>query len=368
MSRSQRLILLVSLFVLSACSQNPTSTSEAMPSATFTPFVAGTQTALAASLASPTPWVAGTETALAVSSYTPVPIASLTPLPTISFANTPLPTPATPVSRPMPGALGRTPQVPSGLTFDQINPIFYGKAFLGATFGDNWLYPDEVYALLGIPQVYDFYDQNFQPFRATAVVPEPRRVGAHQCGFWDIEFVDQGGGDGSPVLGVKPGQSVIFRPVVNIAQDSGLYEPYLQEWLLLQDIQSPELGIKKVLRVDLEGDAVDEVILVATNIEDSMGGLHEAGAGKYSVVLMRKVIGVQVYTAPLVADIYYNTDPEMEYPIIYDVDHLYDLNGDGNLEIILSGRWREGRGLFVHEVHGLNAVKVLDLPCGWDPR
>jgi hypothetical protein len=254
------------------------------------------------------------------------------------------------------------------LTFDQINPIFYGKAFLGATSGGNWLYPDEVYALLGSPQVYDFYDQNFQPFRATAVVPEPRRWGAHQCGFWNIEFVDQGIGDVTPVLGVKPGQSVIFRPVENIVPENELYEQYLQEWLLLQDIQSPELGIKKILKVDLEGDAVDEVILVATNIEDSMGGLHMAGAGKYSVVLMRKVIGAQVHTVPLVADIYYNTSPGINYPIIYDVDHIYDLNGDGTLEIILSGRWWEGWGLFVHEVHGLNAVKVLDLPCGWDPR
>lgn len=174
--------------------------------------------------------------------------------------------------------------------------------------------------------------------------------------------MDEGIGDGSPVLGVKPGQSVIFRPVENIAQDSGLYEQYLQEWLVLQGVPSPELGVMKVLRVDLEGDAADEVILVATNIEDSMGGLHMAGAGKYSVVLMRKVIGAQVYTVPLVADIYYNTAPWMNYPIIYD------LNGDGNLEIILSGRWWEGGGLFVHEVHGLNAVKVLDLICGWDPR
>jgi hypothetical protein len=124
------------------------------------------------------------------------------------------------------------------------------------------------------------------------------------------------------------------------------------------------LGIKNILLVDLEGDAVDEVILVATNISDSMGDLHMAGAGKYSVVLMRKVIGAQVYTVPLVADIYYNTPPSMNYPIIYGVDHIYDLNGDGKLEIILSGRWWEGGGLFVHEMHGLHAARVLDLRCG----
>jgi len=34
------------------------------------------------------------------------------------------------------------------------------------------------------------------------------------------------------------------------------------------------------------------------------------------------------------------------------------------LEIILSGQWWEGGGLFVHEVHGLYPVRVLDLRCG----
>ena len=351
MSRFQRLILVIVLFAFSACSQNSvieSETSVPAPAETATPYTAGTQTAQAFPSSIPL-------------SATPI------SLPTLSFnlpANTALPTvalPGTPVLQP---TLGRMPQVASELTFDQINPIFYGKSLLGATFGGNWLYPREVYSLLGNAQVYDFYDQSFQPFRATAVVSEPRLGGAGQCDLLDVKFVDQGIADVSPVLGVKPGQSVIFRPVENIAQDSGLYEQYLQEWLLLQDIQSPVLGIKNILRVDLEGDSVDEVILVATNISDSMGDLHMAGAGKYSVVLMRKVIGAQVYTVPLAADIYYNTVPWMEYPIIYDVDHIYDLNGDGKLEIILSGRWWEGGGLFVHEVHGLNVSRVLDLHCG----
>lgn len=350
MSCFQRLILVIVLFALSACSQNS--------------VIESAETA--------TPLMAGTETAQAFPSSIPL-SATQDPrsLPTFSFLNTPLPTftplplPVTPVVQP---TLERSPQVPSGLTFDQINPIIYGKAFLGATFGGNWLYPDQVYSLLGSPQVYDFYDQNFQPFQATAVVPEPRRQGAYQCSFWNVNFVDQGIGDISPVLGVKPGQSVIFRPVENIAQDSGLYKQYLQEWLVLQGVPSPELGIRKVLRVDLEGDAVDEVILVATNIEDSMGGLHMSAAGKYSVVLLRKVIGAQVYTVPVVADIYYTTALQMDYPIIYDVDHIYDLNGDGKLEIILSGQWWEGGGLFIHEVHGLNAPRVLGLPCGGVPR
>lgn len=345
MSCFQRLMLVIVSFAFSACSQNS--------------VIESAETA--------TPYTAGTETAQAFPSSIPL---SATPmsLPTISFANTalptftPLPLPGTAVVQPTPGTMPQGP--PSELTFDQINPIFYGKSLLGATFGGNWFYPREVYSLLGNPQVYDFYDQNFQPFQATAVVSEPPPGGAYQCGWLGVKFVDQEIDSVSPVLGVKPGQSVIFRPVQNIAQDSGLYEQYLQEWLLLQGVQSPELGIKNILLVDLEGDAVDEVILVATNISDSMGDLHMAGAGKYSVVLMRKVIGAQVYTVPLVADIYYNTPPLMNYPIIYDVDHIYDLNGDGKLEIILSGQWWEGGGLFVHEVHGLNVPRVLDLHCG----
>lgn len=343
MFRLQRLTMVIGLFAISACSPNPVVVSE---------------TSAPPSTKAVTPHIIETETAPT----------ALTPLPTFSFANTaipiftPLPLPVTPVVQP---TLEGPPKVPSESTFDQINPIVYGKSLIGATIGDIWLYPREVFSLLSNAQVYDFYDQNFQPFRATAVVLEPRPGGAYQCNFLPVEFVDQGLGDVSPVLGVKPGQSVIFRPVEKIANDSDLYEQYLQEWLLLQDVQSPELVIKSILRVDLEGDSVDEVIIAASNITNSLGDLHAVQAGKYSVVLMRKVVGAQVYTVPLVADIYYNTVPRMEYPIIYDVDHIYDLNGDGNLEIILSGQWWEGGGLFVLEMHGLRAVRVLSLNCGF---
>ena len=330
MSHVQRLVLVIALFASSACSQKPVE-----PFGTTVPAPAAS-----------TPNVSGSQAVTSTPKFLPTFVLPILASPT------PLPPP------------GREPQVPSELTFDQINPIFYGNSLLGATFGGNWLYPREVYSLLGSPQVYEFYDQNFQPFQATVVVSEPPPGGAGRCDLLGIKFVDQGPGDAAPVLGVKPGQSVVFRPVEVMVPDSELYEGYLQEWLVLQGVQSPELGIKNILRVDLEGDGVDEVILTATNISDSMGDLHLAGAGKYSVVLMRKVIGAQVHTVPLVADIYYNTPPLMNYPIIYDVDHIYDLNGDGKLEIILSGRWWEGHGLFVYEVHDLNTSKVLHLSCG----
>jgi hypothetical protein len=71
MSRVKKSFLIFVLsFSLVACTQTPI-VSIATP--TYTPYVGGTQTALAAELASPTPWIGGTETALAVEHASPTP-------------------------------------------------------------------------------------------------------------------------------------------------------------------------------------------------------------------------------------------------------------------------------------------------------
>lgn len=340
--RTVRLSILVCVLLLGACGVPAATTA-----VSATPGIPAIETF--------TPFAAGTETALAFASSTPVESDSIA-LPTLP--------PPTPLDLP---TVVKTPSVASELTFDLIAPILYGDyhqfILLGATYGGNWLYPVEVYPLLGDPHVYDFYDPAYQPFQTTALVPPPNLApGPGHCDYFDVQFVEQVTGGEPPHLGVKPGQPVLFRPIDVLEGDNDIYQQYLEEWLTLHGLQSPNVNITKTLWVDIEGDAVDEVIIVASNFKEPSG--HMAEAGDYSVVLMRKVIGAQVYTVPLAADIYYNEVPWLRFPVTYDVDQVYDLNGDGNLEIILSGRWWEGSGLFVYEVHGLNAAKVLHLTCG----
>jgi hypothetical protein len=115
--------------------------------------------------------------------------------------------------------------------------------------------------------------------------------------------------------------------------------------------------------VDLEGDGVDEVLLSASYFKEKFAFLTETGA--YSVVLLRKVVGNDTVTIPLVKDYYVSTNPEFEvsYPKTYTLADAVDLNGDGTLEVVVDVRRYEGGGAIVYRVDGQNVREVLRALC-----
>ncbi|MBV6392456.1 MAG: hypothetical protein KPEEDBHJ_01678 [Anaerolineales bacterium] len=252
----------------------------------------------------------------------------------------------------------------SPYTEDMISPIFYGSypnfLLLGATSFGRWIQPEEIYGLLYNDGIYDFYFLGEYRGTGSARIEEPVYFGPPgYCNYISPKLTGMGGSP--PTLGLKHGQPIALRPVEDIPVDTALYLDAAREWLLLQDVPNPTVNITRIVRTDLEGDGIDEVLLSASFFLEETG--HNVVAGDYSVVLMRKAIGGEVYTTPLIQDIYYEATPILKFPAIYYLDNVYDLNGDGRSEVIVTSRWWEGSGYFVYEIHGLNPLQVLKLSC-----
>lgn len=131
---------------------------------------------------------------------------------------------------------------------------------------------------------------------------------------------------------------------------------------LLQDngISNPEIVLTRILKIDLEGDGSDEVIISANRFAEKTG--HDVTAGDYSLVVLRKVSGNTVLTLPLVAN-YYLKAQKLAYPNQYTLATVLDLNGDGKMEIGVGITGWEKVGTLGYEVEG-NAVKnVLSMRC-----
>jgi hypothetical protein len=341
----------VLLFSLVACSQVPLAqtntptftpyvggTETALASLTPTPWFAGTETALAADLASPTPWVAGTETALAIPS--PIPAQdTLTPLPTIAFPT------ITPV--------GVT--IPDG-TF---SPVFFGKdSFLllgGFKLDQGWISAENAPTYVNSEAGFDFFSPNgsfrvpsspleFSPtcrnyfMRSPAVLPEP-------------------------MVGVASGWVSEKRATQELSADDPSYIQAVTEWFQSQGNSPADVRLTRILQVDIEGDGVDEVLLSASFFKDPSG--HMSETGDYSVVLMRRVIGNQVLTIPLVKDYYVSSVPggELSYPKTYTLVDALDLNQDGTLEVVIGVSHWEGGGAIVYRVDGQNVREVMRAIC-----
>lgn len=341
-------MVFVLLFGLIACSEGPVAPPAA--TLTFTPYIAETQTALAVGLASPTPWVAGTDTALA----------NLTPTPWIAGTETAL---AVTSSSPTPPAL---PTVdfsttatlpPPAFEAGTFSPVFYGSSsFLllgGFKQNQGWISAENAFAYVNDEAEYDFFNPRGSiKLRGSTLEFSP--ICRHH-------FMHSSAVLPEPMVGVAAGWVTGKRETRDLSTDDPSYIQALTEWFQSRDTQPGEILITRILQADLEGDGVNEVLLSATYFKDASG--HMTETGDYSVVLMRKVFRNDVLTVPLISEYYVSSAPELSYPRTYTLAEALDLNQDGTLEVVVDvSRW-EGGGAIVVRVDGQNAREVLRAIC-----
>ena len=340
------LMILVLLFSLIGCAQGPIAPSAA--TATFTPDVDGTLTAIAAGLASPTPWIPGTETALANLTPTPWIPGTETALAVSSFTPTPLPTFDFSATATLP---------PPAFEEGTFSPVFYGSSsflLLGGVRQDqSWLSAENAFTYVNHEAEYDFFNPRGSiKLRGSTLEFSPT------CRQY---FMRSGAVLPESMVGVAGGWVTGKRETRDLSPNDSAYMQAVTEWFQSRGTPAGKIHITRILQTDIEGDGVNEVLLSATYFKDE--SRHMTETGDYSVVLLRKVSGNQVLTVPLISDYYVSSAPELSYPKTYTLAEAIDLNQDGNLEVVVDvSRW-EGAGAIVFRVDGQNVREVLRAIC-----
>jgi hypothetical protein len=131
----------------------------------------------------------------------------------------------------------------------------------------------------------------------------------------------------------------------------------------------PKINITQVLRVDLDGDGIEEALVSATHLAEgiSVNGGPMAIHGKpgdYSFVLLRRLIKGKVRDDLLVEHFYPRTLETPPTPYQYDVGGVLDLNGDGRMEVIIHGGYYEGSWSTVFRIDRNKIENVFGCGCG----
>ncbi|HEX9061921.1 MAG TPA: hypothetical protein VF941_17220 [Clostridia bacterium] len=121
---------------------------------------------------------------------------------------------------------------------------------------------------------------------------------------------------------------------------------------------SNQVSLKQVLKIDIEGDGVDEVVLTASNAGSPLSS--ESMDRKYSIVMLRKLIAKKVENIILREEYYLDGKSSLGFgaTMLY-VPFILDANGDGNMEIFVEGIYTPGNFMDVYEVKGRDAKRVL---------
>ena len=162
--------------------------------------------------------------------------------------------------------------------------------------------------------------------------------------------------------------AVPWNPMPRTAKASDktqeVYVKAAHDFLVSKGIAKPVVKITQLLRIDLDGDSEDEVLLSATNYPGEEGeSPSQAEAGNYSFVLLRQVVDGKVQTK-LIDGEFYPKASESQTPYRYEVSGLLDLDGDGRLEIIIYSAYYEGATVTVWRFGEGKLHKVLEIGCG----
>jgi hypothetical protein len=299
-------------------------------------------------------------TATALPSETPLALPTAVPLfPTITvpaLTAAPSLTPILPSATPTATAL----PTPSGFTAIFVQSKFDGTVFLlvgGADDKRKWYGAGasiaELTNYLNAGSGFDFYGRGKSLITSGAQLSQsPTCVGTLKTAS-EISIEGR--------IGVKQHWPVTYRSAQVLPSDTAAYVDVVKQWLISQGLTAPEVKIQQVLRVDLEGDGPTEVLISAARFKEPTGHLSELG--DYSVVLVRKVVGNNTVTIPLVSEVYLNAFAETTFPKTYGIFDVADLNGDKVSEIIVDMAYWEGLGAMVYNINGDKAAQVLKANC-----
>jgi hypothetical protein len=244
----------------------------------------------------------------------------------------------------------------------ELAPIAIGAYIMGGVQNGQWLDSATTGVKLSGGELYTTYDT--KGVRGTAVGGKPNtefRLPCTRTAF--VSFTPQ------PTIAytvaVGGGWDALPRLASEIPTTNAVYRKAIADLLRARGIQNPDVRLTRVLRVDIEGDGTDEVLIGAHRFDYAT-----AAAGDYSLVVLQKVVKGKVVTIPIAENIYpvtqkpYPAPQEPISPYEYTLLGTFDLNGDGRLEVIVPYIYYEGNGVEVFAINGTNVQSVLWGGCG----
>src|SRR4026207_804699 len=163
----------------------------------------------------------------------------------------------------------------------------------GATINSKWIKSEEAAKAISDERTYKIYGLTQSLGEANGAKPKPSEE--EVCS--DVLTVSLSSKpDKGAIALAAPWNALPRKPrIADTTQQ--VYVDAVREFLRTKEIDQPKVKIENILRVDLDGDGEEEVLISATNYFDKENRVPmRSPAGSYSMVLLRRVVAGKVET------------------------------------------------------------------------
>jgi hypothetical protein len=168
--------------------------------------------------------------------------------------------------------------------------------------------------------------------------------------------------DGVIAIGGK--WNALLRVPKLVSTKQPIYVAAVKAFLESRGLRNPAVKIEQILRIDLDGDGEEEVLISATNYFSKDGSVPNASsAGSYSCVIERRVVKGEVRTR-LIEGEFYPKAKTFNAPSRYQVAAVLDVDGDGAMEVIVASNYYEGGATTIYRCGAGKIVELLSVACG----
>jgi hypothetical protein len=242
--------------------------------------------------------------------------------------------------------------------------------FFGGSENGKWIKPEKAAKSITKKTTYQVYGLTKQEGQITA--GKPKSVD-EPCP--DTLMVSLSSKPKDGVIGLAAPWNALPRKPVIADTTQSVYVEAVRDFLKARGVTDPKVRILRILRVDLDGDGEEEVLISATNYftedksNDTSGApfpkapIQAPRPGSYSIVILRRLIGGNVQTKLVTGEVYVKAD-ESVAPNVYNLAAVLDLNGDGKLEVIVNSFYYEGGQTTIYRCEPDKIEEVLSVACG----
>jgi hypothetical protein len=252
----------------------------------------------------------------------------------------------------------------------ELHPIVEVQSgyLFGATSDGKWMKAEEAAKALTDETTYRIYGLTQSFGEAKGGKPKPSEEDV--CS--DVLAVSLSPKPEKGVIALAAPWSALPRKPQVIDPTQKVYVDAVRDFLKTKGIDKPKVKIENIVRVDLDGDGEQEVLISATNyLSKDEGVPMRSPAGSYSMVLLRRLVAGKVETQLVEGEFYPQEYPKatenearFNAPNAYKVIAVLDLDGDGKMEVVVASNYYEGEATTIYRCDPKKIEALLSVACG----